>query len=311
MTISNATILITGANRGIGRALLDETLERGAAKVYATYRSNADRTELESIDARVIPVQLDLGERASIDKLAHATSGVNLLINNAGVCNGANLLEDTEVQTRSDIETNFFGTLAVTKAMLPTLRQANKASIVNIVSISALAAMPSLGGYSVSKAAVHSLTQSLRGKLKTDSISVHGVYPGPVATRMMEGYEMETTPAPVVAANILDGVEHGVEEIFPDTLSGQVGPLFMSNPHILHPIEAVKNAENINPFCRLFDEVLDDIIGIIGIADTIGAAQQHLRENIRRVASYLFQPLPGVFLQKAHGDIKCRAAPAL
>lgn len=90
--------------------------------------------------------------------------------------------------------------------------------------------MPSFGGYSVSKAAVHSLTQSLRGKLKDDFISVHGIYPGPVATRMTEGYDMDTTSASVVAKNILIGIENGVEEIFPDAMSEQVGPLFLTSP---------------------------------------------------------------------------------
>ena len=129
-----------------------------------------------------------------------------------------------EIQLRNDIETNFFGTLAVTKTLLPALKKPDTAAIVNISSIAALAAMPSFGGYSVSKVAVHSMTQSLRGKLKDDGISLHGVYPGPVATRLTEGMGMDTTPSSVVAEHVLEGVENNVEEIFPDALSEQPGP---------------------------------------------------------------------------------------
>ena len=155
---------------------------------------------------------------------------LNILINNAGILSALSLLEDTEEQLRNDIETNFFGTLAVTKALLPALKKESSAAIVNVASIASLAAMPSLGGYSASKAAVHSMTQSIRSELKADSISVHGVYPGPVATRMTEGYDMELTPALVVAEKILEDIENGVEEIFPDAMSQQTGPLFLSSP---------------------------------------------------------------------------------
>jgi len=230
MKIPEATILITGANRGIGRALVDKALERGAAKVYATYRSDANRADLEGIDPRVVPVQLDLSDKASIERLGQAVPAINVLINNAGIFTGTDLLADTEDQARADIETNFFGTLAVTKALLPALRAGGSAAIVNVSSIAGLASMPGFGGYSAAKAALHSLTQSLRGRLKGEGIAVHGVYPGPVATRLTDGFEMDTTPAPVVATSILVGVDEGTVEIFPDSMSRQTGPLFMSNP---------------------------------------------------------------------------------
>ena len=230
MKISDSTVLITGANRGIGLALVEKSLEKGAAKVYATYRSTGNRSTLEGFGDRVVPVQLDLDDPATIEQLSQSVPSANILINNAGIFTGTNLLEDTEEQLRNDLQTNVFGTLAVTKALLPALKKAGSAAIANMSSIAALAAMPSFGGYSASKAAVHSMTQSMRGKLNVVGISVHGIYPGPVATRMTEGMEMETTPAPVVAGNILDGIENGVEEIFPDALSEQVGPLFLNSP---------------------------------------------------------------------------------
>ena len=230
MKIAESIILVTGANRGIGLALVEMSLEKGAAKVYATYRSEDNRSALDALGERVVPLHLDLGDRTTIARLSGSVPSLNILINNAGIFTGVDLLENTEEQLRDDLETNLFGTLAVTKAMLLKLKNENTAAIVNVSSIAGLAAMPSFGGYSASKAALHSMTQSIRGKLKDDGITVHGVYPGPVATRMTEGFDMETTPAPAVAEIILEGIEKGVEEIFPDAMAGQVGPLFLSSP---------------------------------------------------------------------------------
>ena len=233
MKVLDSIVLVTGANRGIGLALVEKALEKGAAKVYATYRSEGNRSSLDALGEKVVPIHLDLGDQTTIAKLSQAVPSLDVLINNAGIFTGTNLLEDTTEQLRSDLETNLFGTLAVTKALLPALRKDGSAAIVNVSSIAGLAAMPGFGGYSVSKAAVHSMTQSLRGTLKADAISVHGVYPGPVATRMTEGMEMDSTPAPTVATNVLEGMENGVEEIFPDGLSEQVGPLYLSSPKTL------------------------------------------------------------------------------
>ena len=233
MKILDSTVLVTGANRGIGLALVEKSLEKGAAKVYATYRSVNSRSTLNEFDERVVPIHLDLDDQATIAQLSQSVPSLNILINNAGIFTAANLLENTEEQLRNDFETNFFGTLAVTKALLPALKKESSAAIANVSSIAGLAAMPSFGGYSASKAALHSMTQSIRAKLKADGISVHGIYPGPVATRMTEGSGMDTTPASVVAENILNDIENGVEEIFPDAMAQQVGPLFLSSPKML------------------------------------------------------------------------------
>ncbi|TYA71708.1 SDR family oxidoreductase [Seonamhaeicola marinus] len=231
--LKNKSVLITGANRGIGLALVKKALEKGAHKVYATYRSENNRSILDNLGKRVVPIHLDLADASTITNLSKLVSSLDVLINNAGLFTGIDVLEDSEEQLRNDLETNVFGTLAVTKALVPTLKKQDSAAIINLSSIAGLASMPSFGGYSISKAGVHSLTQSLRGKLKADGISVHGVYPGPVATRLTEGYDMETTPASVVAENIFKGLEKGVEDIFPDALSEQVGPVYLSSPKTL------------------------------------------------------------------------------
>ena len=230
MKISDRTVLVTGANRGIGLALVEKLLEKGSAKIYAAYRSPGNRSVFEQFDERVAPVHLDLSNPATIADLPALVPTLDILINNAGIFTGTNLLDDTIEQLRNDIDTNVFGTLAVTKALLPALKKGGTASIANVSSIAALAAMPGFGGYSASKAALHSMTQSLRGTLKSDGISVHGIYPGPVATRLTEGMDMETTPASVVAEKILEGIENGVDEIFPDTMSEQLGPLYLNSP---------------------------------------------------------------------------------
>jgi len=228
--LNGKTVLVTGANRGIGLAIVEKSLEMGAAIVYATYRSENNRSALEALGERVVHVHLDFADPASIEALTQSVPSLDILINNAGVFSGTDLLEDTEDQLRNDLETNLFGTLAVTKALLPALRNGNSTAIANLSSVAGLAPMPSFGGYSISKAAVHSMTLSLRGKLKPEGISVHGVYPGPVATRMTEGMPMETTSASVVAENILEDIVNGKEEIFPDVMSRQVGPLFLNSP---------------------------------------------------------------------------------
>ena len=145
MKISDSTILVTGANRGIGLALVEKSLEKGAAKVYATYRSESNRSMLTELGERVVPVHLDLGNQTTIAQLAQSVPSLDILINNAGILTALSLLGDTEEQLRNDIETNVFGTLAVIKAMLPALKKERSATIVNVASITSLAAMPSLG----------------------------------------------------------------------------------------------------------------------------------------------------------------------
>jgi len=233
INLKEKSILITGANRGIGLALVEKSLEKDVNRVYATYRSAGNRSVLEKFGRRVVPVRLDFGDKSTIADLSKSVPSLQVLINNAGLFTATNLLEDTEEQLRNDLETNLFGTLAVSKALIPILKKEESAAIANLSSVAGLAPMPSFGGYSVSKAAVHSMTQSMRGQLRDSGIAVHGVYPGPVATRLTEGYDMETTPASVVAEKILEGIENGTEEIFPDAMSEQVGPLYHSSPKTL------------------------------------------------------------------------------
>jgi NAD(P)-dependent dehydrogenase (short-subunit alcohol dehydrogenase family) len=223
MKIQNATALVTGANRGIGFAFVQALLQAGAKKVYATAR------KLDSLSAvtalapdRVIPLQVDVTDHNSIAALAARTGDVNLLINNAGILAFGSILDVPTETISSQFDTNFYGTLNMSRAFVPVIEQNHGGAIVNLLTLVALASMPGLSTYNASKAATWSLTQSLRASVAAKGISVHGVFPGAVDTEMLAGVDMpKTSPADIVAA-VLAGIESGQEDIFPDPMSTQL-----------------------------------------------------------------------------------------
>jgi NAD(P)-dependent dehydrogenase (short-subunit alcohol dehydrogenase family) len=218
MQIEKSVALITGANRGIGRAFVEALLERGVGKVYATARNLSSLDAVARLDPRVRVLKLDVTSAADARAAAAQASDVTLLINNAGVLS-LGRLEDVQVEAlRSDLETNFFGTLNVINAFIPTLEQ-HRGSIVNMLTLVALASMPALAAYNASKAAGLSLTQSFRADLGKRGITVHGVFPGAVDTDMIRAFEMPKTPPIDVARATLAGIEAGEEDIFPDPMS--------------------------------------------------------------------------------------------
>ncbi len=210
-TIAGTTVLITGANRGLGRALVDAALIRGAGRVYA-----ASRRPIAHPGERVTPLVLDVTDAGQIADAASQIGGLDILINNAGV-SVPNELGDRGSLDRH-LAVNLFGTWAVTDAFLPALRQ-RRGRVVNVVSLGAFAAVPVLPAYSVSKAAQFSLTQSLRALVADDGVTVHAVMPGPIDTDMVRDLAVPKTSAELVASGIVDGIERGEEDIFPDPLS--------------------------------------------------------------------------------------------
>jgi NAD(P)-dependent dehydrogenase (short-subunit alcohol dehydrogenase family) len=211
MSITNKTVLITGANRGIGKALVDEALRRGAKKVYAGMRTPAQHP-----DKRVIPLTLDVTSASQIQRAVSEVDALNVLINNAGV-SPLDDLSDRRV-LEQQFAVNLFGPYDVTQAFLPLLTR-SRGAIVNVLSLSSLAAVPFSPSYSVSKAAAFSLSQSLRVLLARRGVSVHRVLPGPVDTDMTRGLDIQKASPESVARAIWDGVEKGDEEIFPDPMS--------------------------------------------------------------------------------------------
>jgi NAD(P)-dependent dehydrogenase (short-subunit alcohol dehydrogenase family) len=211
MTITDKTILVTGANRGIGRALVDEALKRGASRVYAGTR----RPFLHD-DPRVTSLTLDVTDPAQISAAVEQVESLDVLVNNAGISLPDDLGERAAFEAH--LAVNLYGTYDVTQAVLPLLSDSSGA-IVNLVSLAAFAAVPVLPAYSASKAAEFSLTQSLRALVAGRGVSVHAVMPGPVDTDMVRFLDIPKSPPESVASAILDGVENGEEEIFPDPMS--------------------------------------------------------------------------------------------
>ena len=222
MQIKNSVALVTGANRGIGRAFVDALLERGASRIYAAARDVASLDAVVRLDPRRIrAVKLDVTSADDARTAAAQASDVTLLINNAATL-AAGALTDLPVDAvRGSMETNFFGLLNVITAFVPVLERHNGA-IVNILTLLSLASMPGVAAYNASKAAGWSLTQSFRADLAKRGIAVHGVFPGAVDTDMARGFEIPKTPAIDVARATLHGVDAGEEDIYPDPMSQQV-----------------------------------------------------------------------------------------
>src|SRR5262245_56306467 len=214
MDVANKAILITGANRGIGRALVNEALRRGAKRVFA-----GSRSPLDISDDRVTALTLDVTDLSQIRRAVEAVDGLDILVNNAGVAIYDDL-SNLDVVERH-IQVNFVGVLRVTQAFVPLLKRSHGA-IVNNLSLAALAALPIIPAYSISKAAALNLTQSLRAILARDGITVHGVVLGPLDTDMNRGFEIPKAAPESVAAGIFDGLARGEEEIFPDPASASV-----------------------------------------------------------------------------------------
>jgi NAD(P)-dependent dehydrogenase (short-subunit alcohol dehydrogenase family) len=214
MNIANQTVLITGANRGIGRALVDEALRRGAKRVYA-----ATRGALPTDDPRVTPLTLDVTNVAQIERAAVQVDSLDVLINNAGVAIYDDLSNLDVIEQHFAV--NLYGPLRMAHAFLPQLRRA-KGAIVTNLSLAGLAALPVIPAYSISKAAALNMTLSLRALLAKEGVTVHAVILGPVDTDMNRGFEIPKASPASAAQRIFDGLERGEEEIFPDPASQSI-----------------------------------------------------------------------------------------
>jgi NAD(P)-dependent dehydrogenase (short-subunit alcohol dehydrogenase family) len=211
MTITDRAVLVTGANRGLGLALVEEALRRGATRVYA-----GTRQPLAHPDERVTPLSLDVTDAAQIRAAVERVESLDVLINNAGVDLHGDLSD--RVLLERHLAVNLLGTHGVTQAFLPLLTR-SRGAIVNVLSLAAVAALPFTPTYSISKAAALNLTQSLRALLAGQGVRVHAVLAGPVDTEMTRYLDIPKASPESVARAILDGVDDGEEEIFPDSLS--------------------------------------------------------------------------------------------
>jgi NAD(P)-dependent dehydrogenase (short-subunit alcohol dehydrogenase family) len=221
-TITDNTVLVTGGNRGIGRALVSEALKRGARRVYV-----GTRRPVAHSDARITPVPLDVTDAAQIQQAVDHIGALDILVNNAGIALYDDLSDRAALELHLDV--NLFGTYSVTQAFLPLL-SASKGAVVNNLSVNALAPLPLIPAYSISKAAAFSLTQSLRPLLAERGVTVHAVLTGIVDTDMTRGLDAPKASPESVARAIFDGVENDEEDIFPDAMSGSMADGWRSGP---------------------------------------------------------------------------------
>lgn len=220
MSLANKVVLISGANRGIGAATVRELLSKGVSKIYAGARNVGSLPDFN--DARVVPLQLDVSDDASVTAAAQVASDVDVLINNAGSMAFSDFTTSPLETIDADMNTNYYGTLRVIRAFASQLVGRSSGTIVNVVSVLGLGPVPVLGGYSASKAALHSLTQTLRGTLAKSGVSVIGVYPGPIDTELSQHLPIEKATPEHAAANIVAGIDKGDSYIFPDPTALQI-----------------------------------------------------------------------------------------
>jgi len=224
MQIKNAIALVTGANRGIGRAFVEALQAAGAQKIYATARNLESLSEVVAIDpARIVPLALDVTKPEQIAAIAKQTQDVNLLINNAGVLGTGGLFTEKSIETAQwEMDVTYFGTLAMTRAFAPILQRNGGGTLANLCSLSSYVNVPLVATYSAAKAALHSLTQATRAQLAGQETLVIGLYPGPVDTSMAEVLSLEKAPTSQIADALLQGIEQGLEDIYPDETATQV-----------------------------------------------------------------------------------------
>ncbi len=215
-TLKNKVVLITGANRGIGKSLVKACLEKGARKIYATAR---DVNKIPDFgNDRVVALTLDITDNTQILEVLEKTKDTEVLINNAGVLSPGNILEGEINAIENDMNVNYLGTIQMMQAFAPILEKNTPSKIINIASIVAYSPLPSIAGYSASKTALYSATLSVRIELEKKGVTVHAVNPGAIDTDMNKGSDWEMPSSDEIATIILDKVETGTLDIVPDEI---------------------------------------------------------------------------------------------
>ena len=231
-TFSGRTVFITGATRGIGRAITETFLKGGGAKVYAAVRNPDSAAPLvEAYGDRVVPIPLDLAQPQTITAAAQKASDVDIVVSNAGVLKTAGPLDPGALDALNfEIEINVAGLLRMAQAFAPVLKANGGGAFVQLNSVASLLNFPDFATYSASKAAAYSITQGLRAKLGEQGTTVISVHPGPIATDMATdaGLTEMAEPPELVAESIIEALEKGEFHAFPDTMAKQIGGAYAS-----------------------------------------------------------------------------------
>ncbi|GAA2171765.1 MULTISPECIES: SDR family oxidoreductase [Glycomyces] len=230
MHIEGSIALVTGANRGLGRHFARQLLERGAAKVYAGSR-RIDAVDLPGVE----PVQLDITDPASVAAAAAKAADTTILVNNAGIATFANLLEGDGAAVRSEMETNFFGTLNMVRAFAPVLGANGGGAVLNILSVLSWRAFGVGNAYAAAKAASWSLTNGARLELAAQGTQVTGLHVGGIDTDMLAAVEAEKADPADIARAGLDGIEAGALEVLADRNAVALKAILNADPSVLYP----------------------------------------------------------------------------
>jgi len=227
MDTTDQIAFVTGANRGIGREFVLELLERGASKVYASAR----RPEtLDFDDSRVVPLRLDLLDHESVVAAAATARDVTILVNNAGISTGADLVTGDLADLRREMDTHFWGTLDVIRELSPVLSANGGGAIVNVLSALSWFAVPGSGGYSAAKAAEWNMTNGVRGELAAQGTLVQGVLLGAADTDLTAGYDGPKIDPRDVPRRSLDGLAAGAIEVVVDDWTAMVKASLAGDP---------------------------------------------------------------------------------
>ncbi|GJL86144.1 MAG: oxidoreductase [Micavibrio sp.] len=232
MTIKDSVVLITGANRGIGKAYVEEFLKAGAKKIYLGVRNPDSVADVVAENPNtLIPLKLDITNAADIKNAAKEAGDVDILINNAGILFFDDLAnKDAVDNARKTMEVNFIGPLAMTQAFAPILKNNGGGILIIVSSIVGHVSMPAITTYCASKHAVQSLILNARAQLAAQGTRVIGVYPGPIDTDMAKDLEMDKFPPAQVATETIKAIENGKEDVFTDAFSKVTYAAFRKNP---------------------------------------------------------------------------------
>ncbi len=230
--VKNKTVLVTGANRGIGKAILEEALQRGAAKVYAAVRNVGSASPLVAEHGdRVVPIRLDLDDAATITAAAETATDVDVVINNAGVMKISTAIGKDAIETlQFEMNANVYGLIRVAQAFAPVLKANGGGAFAQLNSVASVKTFPDFATYCASKAASYSITQGLRGTLGAQGTHVVSVHPGPIQTDMgaAAGFGDIAASPSLVAASIFDAIAEGRFHAWPDPTAQQVGDAYQS-----------------------------------------------------------------------------------